>query len=237
LRYLGRIHSSETSQNAILSAKKYGFSNVSVDLIYGLPGQTPLEWQEDLHRAASFGPQHISVYPLTVEEGTPLYANGVRVDEDHQAELYEWTMDYLGHKGFEHYEISNWAVPGYKCRHNLIYWDNREYIGLGAAAASYLGGKRCKNCSDINIYIDRILAGGNPAEESETIDSRTKLVEDLILKLRCSSGIFVSETINHKYGATIDKFVTDNLLERCNGTIRLTRRGRILANQVMREFV
>jgi oxygen-independent coproporphyrinogen-3 oxidase len=237
LKYLGRIHSSETLQNALLSAKKYGFSNVSVDIIYGLPAQTPLEWQEDLHRAASFGLQHVSAYPLTLEEGTPLYSSGAKVDEDRQAELYEWTMDYLGQKGFEHYEISNWAVPGYNCRHNLIYWNNREYIGIGVAAASYLEGKRRKNCSDINSYINRILAGENPADENETIDSRTKLAEDIILKLRCSSGIFVSETIRDKFGTTIEKFIKNNLLERYNDNIRLTRRGRILANQVMREFV
>jgi oxygen-independent coproporphyrinogen III oxidase len=237
LKYLGRVHDAESLRSAVSSAQKYGFSNINVDLIYGLPGQTILEWQDDLLNAASFGLQHVSAYPLTIEEGTALHSDGVIVDEDHQAEIYEWTMDYMASLGYEHYEISNWSLPGYKCRHNLVYWNNKEYIGIGAAAASYLDGTRRKNCGSLEEYIARIDGGLDATEEVDEIDARKRLVEDLILKLRCSSGIQVSENIEDKYGRTIKRFLADKLLENAGGNIRLTRRGRVLANQVLREFV
>lgn len=237
LSYLGRVHNSETAVKAFKRARKYHFSNMGIDLIYGIPGQTPLEWQDDLRKAVSLKPEHISAYSLTVEPGTDLYKAEISVDDDHQAELYEWTMDYMGSVGYEHYEISNWSLPGFKCRHNLLYWGNKEYIGVGVAAASYIGPLRSKNCSNIDEYISKISAGQSAAAELDEIDGRKRASEEMMLKLRCSSGIEESDDLRSKYGNTINKFLQLKLLEKSNGHIRLTKRGFALANQVIREFI
>ncbi|MFH1369292.1 MAG: radical SAM family heme chaperone HemW [Elusimicrobiota bacterium] len=237
LSYLGRIHTEDAVKKAVAAARKHHFSNIGLDLIYGVPGQTLPEWQADLKKAVSLKPEHISAYPLTIEPDTPLHSEGTEVDEDFQAELYEWTMDYLFSEGYQHYEISNWSLPGFKCRHNMIYWDNQEYMGVGAAAASYFKGVRRKNCGTIEEYISRAAAGKDISEESETIDPVTKISEEIILKLRCAGGVEVSEYIASRYGETINKFLEQKLLERRDKSVRLTKRGFILANQVMREFV
>lgn len=237
LKFLGRIHSASAAAKAVKAARKHHFSNISIDLIYGMPGQLPLEWQSDLKQAVSQNPEHISVYPLTIEQNTPMFAAGVTTDEDKQAELYEWAMDYLHSTGYEHYEISNWALTGYKCSHNLIYWNNKEYIGAGIAAASYFNGSRYKNCESIEEYIEKSKSGESAIAETEHIDDKIKMSEEMILKLRCSAGIEVSDDIISKFGETINRFIEQQLLERRDKRIRLTRRGLILANHVMREFV
>jgi oxygen-independent coproporphyrinogen-3 oxidase len=151
--------------------------------------------------------------------------------------MYDWSIDLLESAGYEHYEISNWALPGRRSSHNMTYWQNREYLGLGAAAASYLNGKRWRNTQDLDKYIQKIASGENPAEEVEVIDAGKKLSEEIILKLRCLPGICLTKEVTEKYGTAIEQLVGKELLEICGKNLRLTRRGLLLANIVMKEFV
>lgn len=237
LRFLGRIHTSSDFQRAFKSARKYEISNINIDLIYGLPNQLLTEWKNNLKEAVSLKPEHISLYPLTIEQGTQFYNQQIVINEDAQADMYEWSMDYMKQEGYEHYEISNWARSGYKCKHNLTYWQNREYIGLGVSAASYFKRKRYKNFCSLSKYIERINLEESALEEEEIIDEFKKLTEDMILKLRCMNGIELSETINQKYGNTIKQMIEQQLLEKVANNIRLTNQGKLLANQVLEKFV
>ncbi len=237
LKFLGRVHSVFDSCNALASARRLGFSNINIDLMYGLPGQTILEWQLELQQALRFNPEHISLYPLTIEEGTVFSRAGVEVDSDQQAEIYEWTMDFMQAHTYEQYEISNWSRTGYRCRHNMMYWNNKEYIGIGAGAASYFEGVRRKNTGAIDDYISAITAGKDACAERDVIGERTLAAEEMILKLRTADGIMLRHDIKLRYGAAI-KSLSDRKLLSCDGSVlRLTRQGKLLANQVMMEFV
>ena len=151
--------------------------------------------------------------------------------------MYEWSLDLMESAGYEHYEISNWSLPGRRSNHNMIYWQNGEYIGIGAAAASHLGGKRWKNTGDIEEYVRLISSGLNPACETEVIDESKRLSEEIILKLRCLPGICLTKEVEDKYGKAIEELIGKELLEICGRNLRLTRRGLLLANIVMKEFV
>lgn len=237
LESLGRVHTVSDFSRAYSAARRSGMRNINIDLMYGLPSQSLEDWKVNLDRALSCGSEHLSLYPLTVEPGTPFFEQGVRVSEDLQAEMYEYSMDALESAGYGHYEISNWAKPGFEARHNLTYWQNREYIGIGAAAASYYGGVRSKNIENIEGYIAAVNSGKDTACESERIDDAKRLSEEMILKLRCRAGIERAGAVNDAYGKTIDDLVGRRLLEQSGRTVRLTRKGLLLANQVMKEFV
>jgi oxygen-independent coproporphyrinogen III oxidase len=237
LESLGRVHSPKDFWNSLDTARGLGFENINIDLIYGLPNQALVDWQNNLKSALCSRCEHISIYPLTVEPDTEFHRMGMTTDENSQAEMYDWSLDFLENAGYEHYEISNWALPGLRSSHNMIYWQNSEYIGIGAAAASYLNGKRWKNICNISAYVQKIGARENPVDEIETIDSDKKLSEEIILKLRCMPGMCITREITQKYGHTIEQLVNKELLEICGKNIRLTRRGLLLANIVMKEFV
>lgn len=237
LKFLGRIHSADDFKQAYHLARKYHFDNINIDMIYGLPEQKLQDWKDNLEKAVSFGSEHISLYPLTIEPGTKFEQMKIKTDENLQADMYEWSIEFLDASGYEHYEISNWARPGFKSTHNLIYWQNQEYIGLGASAASYFKRYRWKNVSNIEKYISLINSQGQFAEEIEEIDESKKLSEEIILKLRCNTGIALTPQIKNKYGDKIDMLMGQILLERAGNNIRLTKRGMLLANQVLREFV
>jgi len=238
LKMLGRIHTARDAGAAFMRARKAGFKNVSIDLIYGLAGQTESAWLENLSRAMSLGPEHLSIYPLTIEAGTPLSRTGAVVSQDRQAALYELAMDYLQSCGFEQYELSNWAKPGYACRHNLVYWNNETYIGLGPAAASYVNGCRFKNVESLNEYVSTISDGKKAVSETDEIGARVKLAEEMILKLRLAGGIALRRGITDRYGDSLDKLTASHLIEKTvDSHIRLTRKGKLLANQVFMEFV
>lgn len=237
LETLGRVHSVKDFWTTLDNARRIGFKNINIDLIYGLAGQTMGQWQNNLKSALCARTEHVSIYPLTVEPGTDFYRAQVTTREDLQADMYDWSLDFMESAGYEHYEISNWALPGYRSSHNMIYWQNGEYIGLGAAAASYLNGKRWKNTPGAKDYARKIIAGENPVEEIETIDASKKLSEEIILKLRCRAGMCITKELTEKYGAAISELVEKQLLEICGRNIRLTRRGLLLANLVMKEFV
>ena len=175
------------------AARKAKFTNLSLDLIYGLPGQTMESWKATVEHALSLIPQHLSCYGLKVEEGTPLarrVAEGeVLPDDDQQADLYLWTVGRLERAGLPQYEISNFAKPGYESRHNLRYWLTRPYIGFGPGAHSDFGGRRYSFVRDLDAYIRGVLEGGDIIDSSELIPQRERCGEYLMLRLRTVRGV------------------------------------------------
>ncbi|MGA2090921.1 MAG: radical SAM family heme chaperone HemW, partial [Endomicrobiales bacterium] len=180
LQWLGRIHSVRDFEIAYRVARDAGFTNIGIDLIYGLPGQTPDAWARVLQTAIEYQPDHMSLYALSIENGTPLAQQRISVDDDSQADMYQWAGTFLADNGLTHYEISNWATPGCQSLHNLNYWLGGHYIGIGAAAASCDGLRRWVNDRDSARYTERILAGGDPVADEEFLDDSMRLTEHLI---------------------------------------------------------
>jgi oxygen-independent coproporphyrinogen III oxidase len=194
LKCLGRIHNAAAITTAVQQAKQAGFKNISIDLIFAICGSTQTAWQYSLDTALRLNPEHISAYSLTLEHDTPLVqaiAQGkyTAVDESTDAAMYEQAIETLTKAGFNHYEISNFARPGFECLHNTGYWQNRPYIGIGPSAASSSGSKRTKNFSDIKAYINALESDKNPVEESIIISEQDKICETAVLNLRTKNGI------------------------------------------------
>jgi len=237
LNNLGRVHSVADFENAYSNARALAFKNIGFDLIYGLQDQPFSLWKENLRKAVSFGPEHISLYPLTIEEGTAFFFKAAKIDEALQARIYEWSTNFLKSKGYEQYEISNWAKKGFRCMHNLNYWHNGEYVGIGVSAASHLNSKRFKNTPDVKVYIEKLRDNEDTREESENIDPEKKLSEEIILALRCSQGIRWTDEKHAKYSHVLEDLMKASLLERVDSNVRLTKKGKLFANQVMMRFV
>ncbi len=187
LRAIGRRHTAQQAVEAVARLREAGIRNISIDLIYGLPGQTVESWTDSVRQAIALKPQHISAYGLTYEEGTRLWQQRERgevieVPEEQCIEMYRILVDTLQAAGYEHYEISNFALPGYHSRHNSSYWDDTPYLGLGAAAHSYDGAVRRYNPADLQEYIDKITAGA-PAYEQEELTQRERDDERVMLGL------------------------------------------------------
>jgi oxygen-independent coproporphyrinogen-3 oxidase len=238
---LGRVHTVDKFMKTYVSARNIGFENVSIDLIYGTPGQTLAGWKQELKSIVGLGPEHVSVYGLTIEPDTKLAQDKTVLDDDLLADMYEQAMDYLAESGYEQYEISNFAktaVDNTRCRHNQVYWHNGQYLGIGASAVSYLKGTRNKNSGDLVEYISHVETGTSPVIESETLDPQKKLVETVILGLRLvKDGI---ELTKPQYDLLNEKFITlesDGLVKRDNNHVWLTRRGILLSNHVFRELL
>jgi len=266
LHALDRIHRAEEARAGYRWAREAGLRRVNLDLIYGLPGQPMERWRSTLDEAIGLGPEHLSLYALTVEEGTKL-AHDVesgRVagpDPDMQAAMYEWSMERLERAGYRQYEISNWAVPGQECRHNLVYWRNGEWLGLGAGAHSHWGsgrgvhGYRFANAYSPKRYMELVRetaeAGVDRGGPAKTIGSmrqvtfverqerETAMSDTAILALRLNEGLDVpaferrfGATVEAAYGAAVSELMALGLLEREDGRLRLTARGRLLANEV-----
>ncbi len=193
LRSVHRPHTYQQVEDAVAAVRAAKIRNLNLDLIYGLPGQTEESWHETVEKALSLGPEHLSCYGLTIEEGTPLaqrVARGEQLpDEDQQATLYLWTVERLAQAGYEQYEISNFAKRGYQSRHNMKYWMGRPYMGLGVAAHSDFGGRRYSFVSDLDAYIQGMLSGDEVVDESEKITRRERGSEYLMLRLRTVHGI------------------------------------------------
>jgi len=253
LRFLGRIHSAEDVERAFAAARAAGFDNVNLDLIYGLPGQPVDKWRRTLAQAVALGPEHISCYALTVEAGTPLacWVEEGRVpppDDDLAADLYEEAEASLAAAGYEHYEISNWARQAeadYRAQHNLIYWRNEPYLGFGAGAHSSLGGRRWWNVRAPEAYIRRLESGEGVTEGEETIDETLAMGETMMLGLRLVQEGVSREAFAKRHGRDLEEVYADELqelerwglIERSRARVRLTRRGRLLGNQVFRRFL
>jgi len=243
LRLLTRTHSAGDAERALEHARAAGFDNVGVDLIFGVPGQTVAAWEEELARAAALGPEHVSAYELTIEEGTRIakrHAAGryPLPGEDERARMFTATGDVLAAHGVHRYEISNFARPGFECRHNLAGWRSGDLLGLGASAASHVANARWTNVKDLDEYARRVEAGEDAVEETEVLDDATWAAEDLYLGLRTSEGIDAAARLERVDGAArarlhrvLDSAVRDGLAEGIRA-IRLTRRGLLLADTV-----
>ncbi|MCF8056924.1 MAG: radical SAM family heme chaperone HemW [Desulfocapsa sp.] len=249
LKRIGRIHSANEAIRAVAAAREAGFTNVSLDLMYGLPQQSPESWQYSLETALSLGPQHLSLYQLTVEEETPLarlVENGtLKMPGDEAiAAMDEITLELTGAADLPQYEISNYARPGYQCRHNIGYWENREYFGLGAGAVSYLKGKRLRTTPDPLHYCNLLEEGSSVIVEEEVLDCEAAFRETVIMGLRMNEGVAVRglqerygiEYVSY-YGDVLQLLVEGLLLEERSGFLRLTDQGRRFANRVMAELV
>ncbi len=200
LKFMSRIHSVEQSFATYHDVRKAGFTNVSADLIFAVPGQSRAVWEADLQRLIELEPEHISTYSLTVEEGTALHrwvdAGHVHMlEETVDTGMYTTGRDFLEAAGYPNYEISNHARPGYECRHNLNYWTGVEYLGFGPAAHSYFQGRRHWNVRDLDQYNQQVSATGSSVEDSEMIDENTARNEMILTRLRLSEGLNLSEYI------------------------------------------
>lgn len=244
LKTLGRIHTPEEITQAIHNARTAGFTSINVDFMFGLPGQTMQHWRETLDRALDLRPEHLSLYSLIVEEGTPFYnwVNEGKLtpgDEDLCADMYEYADERLQAAGYINYEISNWALPGHHSRHNLTYWQNLPYIGMGAGAYSTFGGRRFSNERDPATYVKRLRAQQIPESESEEIGPAQAMSETAFLALRTALGLHLP-TFEQRFGVPFTQFVGNrlhdveqaDLLEYQDGWLRLSQRGRLLGNEV-----
>ena len=196
LRLLGRPHSFAQAEGAVAGLRQGGIENISLDLIYGLPGQTMGHWQETLERTAALSPEHLSCYGLKVEEGTPLASMEAREaipDGDAQADFYLWTVRRLEELGYGQYELSNFARPGRHSRHNMKYWTLGEYLGLGPGAHSDLGGVRFAWARDLGAYCRGVEAGGLEPETAEAVSRDQRALEYLMLGLRTANGVSAGE--------------------------------------------
>lgn len=240
LKTLGRIHSADEATRAVALLKDAGFTNLSLDLIYGIPGQTRDSWNKTLLEATALSPQHVSAYELTPEKGTPLQhlLDAGRISllpEETVLEMSELCVDLLSQAGLERYEVSNFAVPGAQCAHNLNYWHRGEYLGIGAGAHSFLRGIRWNNSCDLGSYVDTIEGGLLPEEEREVISTKEAARELLFLGLRRTDGISLSEAgaVGLDMLPAAEEFLSQGLAEHCDGRLRLTARGLSLLNAVL----
>jgi len=250
LALLGRIHTAAEARDAVQFARNAGFTNLSLDLIYGLSNQTLASWHKTLDEAIGLNPEHISLYPLTLEDDAPMHLAIQRgemppLDSDLTADQYELAQDTLAAHGYLHYEISNWAKEGYECRHNLVYWHNLPYLGAGVAAHSYINGHRLANTTDLDRYLNAFSCNLPPARElDEEIGPELQLSETVILGLRLSEGIGLDD-IKHRFGIDllrhyeqqVGETASLGLLECASRHVRLTRRGRMLGNEVFWRFL
>ena len=260
---LSRRHSADTAQRAIETARSAGFGNINIDLMFGLPNQTLSQWQDSLLRAVNLGTEHFSLYGLQIESGTPLHRdvqNGKlpTPSDDLAADMYEIAMDVLHQSGYEHYEISNWAKPGFRSQHNSIYWLNLPYLGVGPGAHSSLNGRRFANMKSPRRYIQAVQsveldtdldspevdAGEFAVDFMEAISTKTAISETMMLGLRLAEGISKVE-FRHRFGRSLDDLYAGELeylenaglIETRGESIALTRRGKLLGNTVFEQFL
>lgn len=281
LHLLGRIHNFAQFLESYDLARKAGFQNINVDLMSALPGQTLKSWQDTLQKVTALRPEHISAYSLIIEEGTPFYerfAEDERIreegghprllpEEDVERKMYELTETFLHTKGYERYEISNYAKPGYECRHNCGYWTRKDYLGLGLGASSLVEHQRFQNTSDLKTYLEqeylpqcegqheRIAETIQLQEETgltqtghhihiETLDKKSEMEEFMFLGLRLMAGISRQQfekkfqvTLNSVYGEGLRKLKGEQLIEEVAGYVRLTEHGIDVSNYVLAEFL
>jgi len=236
LKILGRLHTTDKFTESFYQARNIGFDNINVDLIYGIPGQTLADWKSELKKIVNISPEHISVYPLTIEKGTKFYKNGIKINDDLQADMYEYAINYLVKKGYEHYEISN--LGKIRCKHNQIYWKNEPYLGIGLNAVSYIDGIRRKNTDNINEYFAILEKNELPIIESEKLDSEKSSSERIILGLRLIEGIELMPDEN-KFITKFEQLKQMGLIECINSRNRwkLTKRGILLSNYVFSQLI
>ena len=248
LDFLGRGYKVENINCAVRSAKRAGFNNISIDLIFAIPGSNIASWKRSLQSAVDLGVQHISAYSLTYEKGTELQrdieTNKIKaVDEDTDRQMYELTIDELARGGFEHYEISNFAESRFECQHNLTYWANQPYIGIGPSAASYYNGRRTANIADIDGYIKAVNSGESIIAQSQTPDTTEIACETAVLNLRRWCGIDLQQFQKQTgfdaaklFAEPVERYLKLGLLKREAGRIFLTREALPIADSVLCDF-
>lgn len=240
LRTLGRIHDAETAIKSAEMVRSAGMENFSLDLIYGIPGQTMKTWKHSLDQAILLSPRHISAYELTPEQETPLKrsldSGEIKMpEEDLILDMSDLTIDRLAASGYGQYEISNYAQPGYRCAHNMNYWDRGDYLAVGAGAHGFIRGFRTKNTSGIAEYLERLGNNSDPEVEKTGITSEDALKEFVFLGLRKVEGIRLIDAL--KFGLDLvagsDELLQSELVELTASHIRLTRKGQHIANTVI----
>ena len=247
LKFLTRIHDKETAIRTVFNAQEAGFKNISVDLIFNLPGQTKEIWTNNLEIACSLPVQHISAYSLILEKGTILNKmvldGKVKIQEDdYDADLYEITIDYLEQKGFMQYEVSNFAKPGYECLHNNAYWRYKNYLGFGTSAHSFINNKRWWNFSSLKMYKAQIEAKGSAEANHEIITPEENIEEYIMLALR-SYGIEIPD-LEKRFGKEwlnrndvyLQLLNNNNLVGIKNDWIKLTKRGYAICDEIISKF-
>jgi len=249
LAVLQRIHDPAHIGESVRAARAAGFDNINLDLIYGVPGQTAARWRETLLRAIDLQPDHLSCYALMYEPGTALTRERRQglvtpCDEEIEVEQFELTIDLLAEAGYEQYEISNFAKPGRACRANIIYWENREYLGIGPSAVSYLDGVRRKNIADVRRYVES--AGGTRANvvlEEERLADADRALETAMQMLRLTEGIdrrryqaITGRDADAVIGERLRPFAEMGLVRIDAHGYRLTRRGLIVSNRILEEL-
>lgn len=249
LHVLDREHAPADVARSVAIIRAAGIRRLNLDLIFGVPGQTPSSWLDSLDKALALEPEHLACYGLTYEPGTPLHrrraAGRIRpTDEDLDADLFLLTIDRLAAAGYEQYEISNYARPGGQCLHNLRYWRNLPGVGLGPSAAGYLDGRRYRNVPDTAQYIRRIASGQDAAEDCETLSPLERAGETAMLGLRTLAGIdpddFRRQTgfeLGALFGDIIQAHERAGFLQVVDGRPALTRRGLLIADRIMADFL
>ena len=247
LHFLHRRHTANQVQQAVSRLREAGICNISIDLMYGFPGETLSQWERDIDSALSLDVEHLSAYCLSIEEGTPLYNKihkrnrpfCVICDEETERQMYYLLIDRLTAAGYEHYEISNFAKPGFRSRHNSSYWTDVPYIGLGAAAHSYDGQQRRWNIDDINVYIKGI-ENSEPAYDYELIDDTTRYNDRVMLALRTCEGLDLQSLTpaDRDYLLPLaDRYIADGLLSNDGRRLRLTRSGLFVSDMVISDLM
>ncbi|MEE3141787.1 MAG: coproporphyrinogen-III oxidase family protein, partial [Chloroflexota bacterium] len=267
LSILGRRHDANQAMEALQIARSGGLSNINLDFMYGLPHQTMSQWKDTMQRMVSQRPNHISLYCLTLEEGTPLH-HWVETgklppsDQDLAADMYHYAADLMEQEGYHHYEISNWCLPGFECRHNLCYWLNQPYLGVGPGAHSCLGTFRFWDISAPGTYIkaandwsatssppvveltEEVLNSVLPVDHQEFIDPETFCSETMFLGLRLLEGMNLAQVsaqvgidLAQRYESEIQDLTELGLLEQVGPRLRLTKSTHLIANQVFTRFV
>ena len=269
LKILGRRHDAKAALNAIEKTIDFGFANASIDLMYGLPTQSLEDWSETLEKVLNLGLPHLSIYCLGLEKGTPM-AQSVELgelpnpDPDLAAEMYELTVEKLADLKYRHYEISNWTKPGFESLHNINYWENLPFLGLGPGAHSYMPGVRFSNIKSPREYIFRLENNPNRAtisrslkdtiqviDQIENISGTTEILDTLMMGLRLDTGISEAtyfsrfdHSLDENWHATITTAISDGLIKwekdkesnLPNRYLQLTQRGKILSNEVLARF-
>jgi oxygen-independent coproporphyrinogen-3 oxidase len=239
LKLLGREHNADQAQESFRILRDAGCTNINVDLMFGLPGQSGDQWRATLHKTIALQPEHISTYCLTYEEDTEFFLRQTRgefrQEPDTDAEFFEMTMAILENAGYGHYEISNYARFGFESLHNRAYWLGKDYLGIGPSAVSTIGMQRWQNVCDYRAYIDRVLSGDSPRESSEDLTHEMKRTERIVLALRTREGIPASEL--RSFASETNELIALELLRECHGNFVLTRRGKTLADSIAEAFV
>jgi oxygen-independent coproporphyrinogen-3 oxidase len=239
LNRLGRVHSAQQAERSFHIVREAGFTNLNLDLIFGVPGQSIETWQRTVEKTVSLAPEHISAYCLTFEEDTEFFrrfqSGEMTQDAEQDASFYELTMASLATAGYSQYEISNYAKPGYECLHNLAYWLGRNYLGLGPSAFSTIGERRWQNTPDTSRYIEQLRSSIEPINFKEHVSDGVRKAEGIAFGLRTALGVSASEMTSWR--SEVDALRQEGYIQEENARIRLTAKGRMVADSIAELFV